>query len=417
MCCKIYFVYCLFHLSFPGGPWNKEEIMIKRKWLAGLLTGALALGTITGCGSTPAESENDTTAVVDIEEDAKKAASTDGNASTSGDASDASMKIVTTIFPEYDWVKTLLGDKAENADMTLLLDNGVDLHSYQPTAEDMVKIKECDMFVYVGGESDEWVEDVLASAENEDMVVINLLDVLGDSVKNEEIVEGMEHEHDHEDDEHEDGDEHEDADHEDGEEHEDADHEDEDHEDGEEHEHEEEKDEHVWLSLKNASVLCEEIATQLGTIDDANKDYYMSNYEDYKAELAALDEEYQAAVDVGSKDTILFGDRFPFRYMVDDYGLNYYAAFAGCSAESEASFDTVIFLAGKVDELGLPAILTIEGADHDIAETVKKNTKSGDQKILCMNSLQSTTSKDIEEGTTYLSVMRSNLDVLKEALQ
>ena len=415
--------------------------MIKRKWLAGLLTGALALGTITGCGSTPAESENDTTAVVDIEEDAKKADSTDGNASTSGDAADASMKVVTTIFPEYDWVKTLLGDKAENADMTLLLDNGVDLHSYQPTAEDIVKIKECDMFVYVGGESDEWVEDVLASAENEDMVVINLLDVLGDSVKNEEIVEGMEHEHDHEEgeehedadheegEEHEDadhedeGDEHEDADYEEGEEHEDADHEDDeehedaDHEDGEEHEHEEEKDEHVWLSLKNASVLCAEIATQLGTIDEANKDYYMSNYEDYKAELDALDEEYQAAVDAGSKDTILFGNRFPFRYMVDDYGLNYYAAFAGCSAESEASFDTVIFLAGKVDELGLPAILTIEGADHDIAETVKENTKSGDQKILTMNSLQSTTSKDIEEGTTYLSVMRSNLDVLKEAVQ
>ena len=397
--------------------------MIKRKWLAGLLTGALALGTITGCGSTPAERENDTTAVVGIEEDAKKADSIDGNESTSGDASDASMKIVTTIFPEYDWVKTLLGDKAENTDMTLLLDNGVDLHSYQPTAEDMVKIKECDMFVYVGGESDKWVEDVLASAENEDMVVINLLDVLGDSVKNEEIVEGMEHEH--EDADHEDGEDHEDADHEEGEDHEDADHEDgDDHEDadqedGEEHEHdhEEEKDEHVWLSLKNASVLCEEIATQLGTIDEANKDYYMSNYEDYKAELDSLDEEYQAAVDAGSKDTILFGDRFPFRYMVDDYGLNYYAAFAGCSAESEASFDTVIFLAGKVDELGLPAILTIEGADHDIAETVKENTNSGDQKILTMNSLQSTTSKDIEEGTTYLSVMRSNLDILKEALQ
>ena len=394
--------------------------MIKRKWLAGLLTGALALGTITGCGSTPAESENDTTAVVDIEEDAKKADSSDENESTSGDATkgaaDASMKIVTTIFPEYDWVKTMLGDKAENADMTLLLDNGVDLHSYQPTAEDIVKIKECDMFVYVGGESDEWVEDVLASAENDDMVVINLLDVLGDSVKNEEIVEGMEHEHEegdeHEDADNEEGEDNEDADHEDGDDHEDADHE-----DGEEHEHEEEKDEHVWLSLKNASVLCEEIATQLGTIDEANKDYYMSNYEDYKAELDALDEEYQAAVDAGSKDTILFGDRFPFRYMVDDYGLNYYAAFAGCSAESEASFDTVIFLAGKVDELGLPAILTIEGADHDIAETVKKNTKSGDQKILTMNSLQSTTSKDIAEGTTYLSVMRSNLDVLKDALQ
>ena len=387
--------------------------MRKTKLMAGLLSAVMTVGCFAGCGSTGADSSQssktaETTEVAEAknQEDssaAVKATATEAEADTP--AEDKQMKIVTTIFPEYDWVKTILGDKASNTELTLLLDNGVDLHSYQPTAEDMVKISECDMFVYVGGESDEWVEDVLASAENEDMVVINLLDVLGDSVKNEEIVEGMEHDH-------EDGEEHEDEDHEAGEEHEDADHE-----DGEEHEHEEEKDEHVWLSLKNASVLCEEIATQLGTIDEANKDYYMSNYEDYKTELEALDEEYQAAVDAGSKDTILFGDRFPFRYMVDDYGLNYYAAFAGCSAESEASFDTVIFLAGKVDELGLPAILTIEGADHDIAETVKENTKSGDQKILTMNSLQSTTSKDIEEGTTYLSVMRSNLDVLKEAVQ
>ena len=395
--------------------------MIKRKWLAGLLAGAMVLGTVTGCGSSSSNGENDTNAVVDIQTEEKDADSFSGNGTT-GDAvkseSDGELKIVTTIFPEYDWVKTILGDKAENAELTLLLDNGVDLHSYQPTAEDIVKIKECDMFVYVGGESDEWVEDVLEASENKDMVVINLLDVLGDSVKEEEIVEGMEHEHedaDHADEDHEDAD-HEEE-HEDDEEHEDADHEDADHEEHEHEEGEEEKDEHVWLSLKNASVLCEEIATQLGTIDEANKDFYKSNYEAYKKELDDLDAEYQAAVEAGDKDTILFGDRFPFRYMVDDYGLKYYAAFAGCSAESEASFDTVIFLAGKVDELGLPAIMTIEGDDHKIAETVQENTKSKDQKILTLDSLQSTTSKDIENGTTYLSVMKSNLDVLKEALK
>ena len=395
--------------------------MIKRKWLAGLLAGAMVLGTVTGCGSSSSNGENDTNAVVDIQTEEKDADSFSGNGTT-GDAvkseSDGELKIVTTIFPEYDWVKTILGDKAENAELTLLLDNGVDLHSYQPTAEDIVKIKECDMFVYVGGESDEWVEDVLEASENKDMVVINLLDVLGDSVKEEEIVEGMEHEHedaDHADEDHEDAD-HEEE-HEDDEEHEDADHEDADHEEHEHEEGEEEKDEHVWLSLKNASVLCEEIATQLGTIDEANKDFYKSNYEAYKKELDDLDAEYQAAVEAGDKDTILFGDRFPFRYMVDDYGLKYYAAFAGCSAESEASFDTVIFLAGKVDELGLPAIMTIEGDDHKIAETVQENTKSKNQKILTLDSLQSTTSKDIENGTTYLSVMKSNLDVLKEALK
>ncbi|MCR5105446.1 MAG: ZinT/AdcA family metal-binding protein [Eubacterium sp.] len=580
----------------------------------------MVFGIVTGCGnSAPAEGENDTAATVTTQtEETTTEENTASAEESSEDATDEPLKIVTTIFPEYDWVKTILGDKAENVDMTLLLDNGVDLHSYQPTVEDIVKIKECDMFVYVGGESDEWVEEVLESSENENMVAINLLEVLGDNVKAEEIVEGMEHEHDHdhdhskevstfedsevqdrelsdwegdwqsayplvldgsldeawehkaeegdmtaaeykdyytkgyktdytaisihdnkisftddkgnvtesaykyngfyiqnwstgtkaamyrfeaedkeagapiyiefndhiiepadaehfhirmsnesydaivdpegnwptffdaslspegvcdevighgkheddeEDEEHEDADheeseEHEDADHEESEEHEDADHgeseehEDADHEEGEEHdhEHEEEKDEHVWLSLKNTSVLCKEIATQLGNIDEENKDLYMSNYEAYKTELDNLDAEYQAAVEAGNKDTILFGDRFPFRYMVDDYGLEYYAAFAGCSAESEASFETIVFLAGKVDELGLPAIMTIEGDEHKIAETVQENTESKDQKILTLDSMQSTTSKDIENGVTYLSIMKSNLEVLKEAI-
>ena len=310
------------------------------------------------------------------------------------------LSIVTTIFPEYDWVREILGEKADNAEITMLLDNGVDLHSYQPTADDIVKISDCDLFIYVGGESDEWVEDALRNAANGNMKVINLLEVLGDSVKTEEIVEGMqEEEHEHED-----AEEHE---HEDAHAHEDA----------EEHEHEEETDEHVWLSLKNAKMLVRVISKALQELDPDNKDIYAANADAYVKKLSALDAEYQAAVDAASNKTILFGDRFPFRYLVDDYGLRYYAAFVGCSAETEAGFETISFLAKRVDEWKLPCVLTIEGAQHKIAETVVRNTTAKNQRVLTMDSMQSTTSKDVKNGTTYLSVMEKNLSVLKEALR
>ena len=296
------------------------------------------------------------------------------------------LSIVTTIFPEYDWVREILGEKADNAEITMLLDNGVDLHSYQPTADDIVKISDCDLFIYVGGESDEWVEDALRNAANGNMKVINLLEVLGDSVKTEEIVEGMqEEEHEHE--------------------------------DAEEHEHEEEADEHVWLSLKNAKMLVRVISKALQELDPDNKDIYAANADAYVKKLSALDAEYQAAVDAASNKTILFGDRFPFRYLVDDYGLHYYAAFVGCSTETEAGFETISFLAKSVDEWKLPCVLTIEGAQHKIAETVVRNTTAKNQRVLTMDSMQSTTSKDVKNGTTYLSVMEKNLSVLKEALR
>ena len=296
------------------------------------------------------------------------------------------LSIVTTIFPEYDWVREILGEKADNAEITMLLDNGVDLHSYQPTADDIVKISDCDLFIYVGGESDEWVEDALRNAANGNMKVINLLEVLGDSVKTEEIVEGMqEEEHEHE--------------------------------DAEEHEHEEEADEHVWLSLKNAKMLVRVISKALQELDPDNKDIYAANADAYVKKLSALDADYQAAVDAASNKTILFGDRFPFRYLVDDYGLRYYAAFVGCSAETEAGFETISFLAKRVDEWKLPCVLTIEGAQHKIAETVVRNTTAKNQRVLTMDSMQSTTSKDVKNGTTYLSVMEKNLSVLKEALR
>lgn len=308
------------------------------------------------------------------------------------------LKIVTTIFPEYDWTREILGDQSERAEVTMLLDNGVDLHSYQPTADDLIKIAECDLFIYVGGESDGWVESALASTSNPDRAVINLIDTLGDRVKLEEVVEGMqETEHDHEEDE-----EHaHDAD----EEHTDPD------------EQEAETDEHVWLSLRNAQAVCQKIAEKLGEIDPEHEQAYADNALAYIDKLVALDAKYQAAVDAANKKTLVFGDRFPFRYLTEDYGLNYYAAFVGCSAETEASFETIRFLAEKTDALGLSHVLTIENPNHKIAETVVANTSGKNQQVLSMDSMQSVTSKDVAAGATYLSIMEHNLEVLTQALQ
>ena len=261
----------------------------------------------------------------------------------------------------------------------MLLDSGVDLHSYQPTVDDIVKISDCDLFLYVGGESDGWVDDALKNAPNKERKVIRLLDVLGDSAKAEETVEGMqEEEHDHEE--------------------------------------EAEYDEHIWLSLKNAQVLVAAISEALQETDPARKDAYAANAAAYAEKLSALDGEYRAAVDSGKYKTLLFGDRFPFRYLADDYGLDYYAAFPGCSAETEASFETVSFLAGKMDALGLPCVLTIEGTQHKIAETIVQNTAQKNQQILTMDSMQAVTANDAASGVSYLSIMEKNLSVLKKAL-
>lgn len=308
------------------------------------------------------------------------------------------LKIVTTIFPEYDWTREILGDQSERAEVTMLLDNGVDLHSYQPTADDLIKIAECDLFIYVGGESDGWVESALASTSNPDRAVINLIDTLGDSVKLEEVVEGMqETEHDHEEDE--------DHAHDADEEHTDPD------------EQEAETDEHVWLSLRNAQAVCQKIAEKLGEIDPEHEQAYTDNALAYIDKLVALDAKYQAAVDAANKKTLVFGDRFPFRYLTEDYGLNYYAAFVGCSAETETSFETIRFLAEKTDALGLSHVLTIENPNHKIAETVVANTSGKNQQVLSMDSMQSVTSKDVAAGATYLSIMEHNLEVLTQALQ
>lgn len=326
---------------------------MKKIWTV-LLCAALLTGLLAGCGGSPADS---------------------------GDK----LSIVTTIFPEYDWVMQILGDKAAQADVAMLLDNGVDLHSYQPTADDIVRVSACDIFICVGGESDsKWVDGVLAGAANPDMVVINLLEVLGSDVKEEEVREGMQAEEEEEED---------------------------------EEEEEVEYDEHVWLSLKNAAKLCRFIADRLCEIDAENQDVYRANADAYVEKLNALDSAYEAAVGAANTRTLLFGDRFPFRYLADDYGLDYYAAFAGCSAETEASFETILFLANKVDELGLRAILQIESADGRIAQTIRDTTTAKDQTILTLDSMQSTTSRDVQNGASYLSIMEKNLETLKAALQ
>ncbi len=354
-----------------------------KRWMAMATAAVLAIGTLAGCAQ--GEKKADTTAA--------------SSAESSTAASGKKLKIVATIFPEYDWVRQILGDEAKNAELTLLLDNGVDLHSYQPTADDIAKISECDLFIYVGGESDGWVKDALKEGKNPDRKVINLLEALGNNTKEEEVVEGMQAEE-------------------------------EEHEStaagesaaaGESSEAEEEEgpeyDEHVWLSLRNARELCETIAEDLKSLDSAHASVYDANLKKYEGELDALDQQYQQAVNAAGNKTLLFGDRFPFRYLVDDYGIKYYAAFVGCSAETEASFETVSFLAKKMDELGLKHVMTIEGPDKKIAATVIENTKDKNQDVLALNSMQSVTTKDIEGGETYLGVMQQNLEVLKKALQ
>ena len=505
-----------------------------KKIIALVLVLALAVSLLAACGQ-----EN-----------------TIGEANAAASQDDGKLRIVTTIFPEYDWVREILGDQADRADLTMLLDNGVDLHSYQPTADDIAKIADCDLFLYVGGESDEWVDDALKESTNPNQKVINLMEVLGGTTKTEEAMPGMQAEEGHnhgyshfadsdvqdrtlsdwtgdwqsvypylEDDtldqvmerKAENGDKtaeeyrsyyetgyktdvekividgnantmefvkngvsskatyqyksYQIYDYESGNRGvryffeatsgdsgapkyvQFSDHGiapgkaehfhiyagnggfdalseemenwptyypsdmtgDEIAEDMLEHE-EKEYDEHVWLSLKNAKTLVGAIADALQELDPGNKDTYAANASAYIEELSTLDGAYQSAVDGAASKTVLFGDRFPFRYLVDDYGLRYYAAFAGCSAETEASFETVSFLAKKVDELGLPCVLTIEGKNHKLAETIVQSTAGKNQKVLTMDSMQSMTSKDAANGATYISVMEQNLSVLKEAL-
>lgn len=289
---------------------------------------------------------------------------------------DSQLSIVCTLFPEYDWTREILGDEAENVNLTYLLDTGESLHSFQPSAKDMVVISDCDLFVYVGGESESWVDDALKEVTNPDMKVIKLMDVIGDSAKEEEVKEGMQSD-----------------------------------------EEEPEYDEHVWLSVKNAEALCSAICETLCEIQPESADVYRGHLDEYTQKLQKLDSDFADMAENASVKTVVFGDKFPFRYFVDDYHIDYYAAFVGCSAETEASFETIAFLAKKLDELHLNTIFTIQNTDVSVANAIIASTENKNQQIVTLNSMQSITRDDINNGATYLGIMQENLDTLREALQ
>ena len=329
-----------------------------------------------------------------------------------GKSNSDKLSIVCTTFPQYDWVKNILGKEAKHFDVTLLLDNGVDMHSYQPTVKDIAIAGSADLFIYVGGESDTWVADALKEAKNKNLKAINLMEVLGNSVKEEEIVEGMQEEKGFL------GHSHEESSKKDYEKSQKGNHEKSQKEQGQKEttDEEPEYDEHIWLSIRNAEIMVKNIEKAIEQLDSDNAKLYQTNAENYINKLNKLDKQYAKTIQNAKYKAILFGDRFPFRYMADDYDLKYYAAFVGCSAETMAGFETVTFLAKKADELKLPVILTIENSDGRIAEAIKSNTTKKNQKILAMNSLQSVTKEQLADGITYLQVMKENLSVLSKAL-
>ena len=290
-------------------------------------------------------------------------------------SSEGKIKVLATIFPAYDWAKNLTVG-CDSVYVDLLLKDGVDMHSFQPSAADIVKISTADIFIYVGGESDAWVENALKNAGNDKMIVINLMDKLKGFIKQEEVVEGMQQtEGGHED-----------------------------------HDEEIENDEHVWLSLNNAIASSNEIARALMEKDEAHSSIYMANLVFYVDKLAALKQEY--ANSFGEK-TIIVCDRYPFLYLTDEFGIKYYAAFNGCSAESEASFDTIAFLSVKLHELKSPSVFVTESSDKKIAKTVISSAGIKDCKIIALDSMQSTTLKQAQKGKNYYDVMRANLEALK----
>lgn len=295
---------------------------------------------------------------------------------------DGKTRVICTVYPAYDWIMQLVAGQEDAFDVTYLLDDGVDMHNYQPTVQDIADISSCDLFVYGGGESDSWVADALQEAANADMKTVNMLEVIGDAAVEEEAVEGMQAEGSA----------------------------------GAAAEEESELDEHTWLSLRNAQAIVTALANTLGEFGEDQANACARNAELYNEQLAQLDAQYRDAVENAPHDTLVFADRFAFRYLVEDYQLKYYAAFSGCSAETEASFETVAFLARKVDELGVSGVIALDGSDGKVAQTVVSSTTNKDQEVYVMDSLQSTTLAEAQGGKTYLSTMQSNLDVLRSAL-
>lgn len=287
--------------------------------------------------------------------------------------------VVCTGFAQYDWVRSIIGEQAGEWDIIRLNEKGADMHSFQPSAEDIITITDADLFIYTGGFSESWAEDILSPKKGFKGKAYCLLKHRETVAEDEAFIcdESESHEsHDS---------------------------------------HSDEYDEHIWLSPKRAINFCEDITEEICTIDPAGSEIYRENCSAYVEKLEAMDQEYRQVISEAPEKTLIFADRFPFRYLAEDYGLTCYAAFPGCSAETEASFETIAFLSDKLKKSGLSAVLVTEGSDKSIAETVVKNSGLKDIHILTINSMQSPAENS--DGLTYMNVMDYNLGVLKIALE
>ena len=313
----------------------------------------------------------------------KNAGSEKNSVSTTEDSE--TLRIVTTIFPQYDFVRQIAG---ENVSLQMLLKPGEETHSYEPTPQDIIAIQKADLFIYVGGENDSWVEDILESPEMRQVNTLRLVDCV--ETLEEEHVEGMQEErggHDHE--------------------------EEEEHSSHESEEHDHMMDEHVWNSPKNAARIVNEITAQLCSLDESHAAEYEENAKTYTEQLLELDEQFRQVVNQADSHTLLFGDRFPFRYFVDEYELQYYAAFPGCASDTEPSAATMAFLINKVREEKISVILKMELSNENIAYAIAEATGA---EVNVFYSCHNLTAEEYEAGETYLSLMQKNVETLKEAL-
>jgi zinc transport system substrate-binding protein len=285
--------------------------------------------------------------------------------------------VITTIFPEYDFVRQIAGDLVN---LSLLLPPGSESHSFDPTPQDIIQIQDSEMFVFVGGDSDEWVNHILEPMDQNSLKTVKLMDCV--EVVEEELVEGME-EDVHEE-----------------------------HEEQEEHE-EHELDEHVWTSPRNAILIVKKLRDELCEIDPRNAGSYKENAEVYIDKLKVLDQSFQEVVDHAARKVIIFGDRFPLRYFVEDYGISYYAAFPGCSTDTQASAATVAFLIDKIKEDKIPVVFHIELSNEQMCDSISDAT--GAKKEL-FHAVHNISKDDFEAGVTYLELMEKNVEVLEEAL-
>lgn len=292
-----------------------------------------------------------------------------GDSSSGGDGE---VRVVATVFAAYDFAREILGERGQ---AELLLPPGSEAHSYEPTPKDIIDIQSCSLFICVGGESEAWVADILSSIGG-DVRVVTLMDCV--ETLAEETVEGMEvEEHGHED------------------------------------EVEVEYDEHVWTSPRNAMLICEKISSALCEADPDGAEYYSARLENYLSELDALDNAFRETVENGSRNTIVFGDRFPLLYFARAYGLDYYAAYPGCSDDAEPSAATVAFLIDKVREEDIPVVFHIELSNENLCDVICDET--GARKLL-FSACHNVTRRQFNSGVTYLSLMWENVEALKEAL-